>query len=110
MAYKWKPSKSAKREFASSMKNDPQFAADYYARKEVKADKRRSGSQFDYDSAGGSYIPTQAQYHFVSANYGLADTPELRDAFNQVEYGYTCQEKIHHDYIHIVNELIRAQC
>lgn len=107
MAYRWKPSKSAKREFANNMK-DPVFAADYYSRKEARADKRRAGSQFDYSSAGGNYIPTQAQYHFVRANYSLANTPQLRDAFNQIEYGYTCQEKVHHDYIHVVNELIRS--
>lgn len=62
MAYRWKPSKSARRDFAENMKNSD-FSNDYYARKEAKADKRRSGSQFEYQTAGGSYVPTQAQYN-----------------------------------------------
>lgn len=108
MAYRWKPSASQRKAFASNMK-DPGFAKEYQANKDAKAAKKRAGSQFDYGSAGGEYIPTQAQYHFVAQNHHLAVDSKIQDAFNQVSYGYTCNEKIHHDYIHIVNELIRSQ-
>ncbi len=52
MGYKWRPSKPARREFAQNMQN-PDFANQYYARKEEKAEKRRASSKFDYASAGG---------------------------------------------------------
>lgn len=108
MSYKWRLSKSAKREFANKMSTDPQFAADYYARKNAKAEKRRSSSQFDYATAGGNYTPTREQYD-AAITYLQSNTltPQQRDACNQVIYGYTCREKVHHDYIHLVNELRR---
>ena len=106
MSYKWKPSASQKREFAAKMQ-DPEEKAAYYQRKEDKAVKRRLGSNFDYNSAGGKYVPTKAQYDFtMSFNKDL--TPEQREAFNMVQYGYNCQEKVHHDFIHIVNEILRS--
>lgn len=108
MAYKWKPSKTARREFAQKMQNDSDFAAAYYQRKEEKAEKRRAGSSYDYATAGGRYVPTREQHDFCLQNMHLAETSEQQDAFNQVLYGYSCQEKIHHDYIHVVNEIRRA--
>jgi hypothetical protein len=109
MSYKWKPSKTARREFASKM-NDDNFAAEYHTRKQAKADKRRAQSRFDYDTAGGQFIPTKAQYDY-SMNAVLTQdlSIEQMDACNQVIYGFNCQERIDHDFIHVVNELIRSK-
>jgi hypothetical protein len=104
--YKWKPSKTQRRAFAEKM-SDPAEQAAYNARKEEKAKKRRAGSKFDYGSAGGNYVPTLAQYNFCFYNMSSFVTKEEQEAANQVMYGYTTKEKVHHDYIHIVNEKIR---
>lgn len=106
-AYKWKPSASQRREFAQKMKN-PEEKAAYEKRKEEKLDKKRAGSKFDYHSAGGYYKPTKSQYDFVMSNMDLFETNEENDAANQVIYGYVNNEKIHHDFIHVVNEKIRG--
>lgn len=98
---KWSPSKSAKRAFAIRMQ-DPNEQAAYQERKEVKKAKRRSGSAYDYSSAGGNYVPTKAQ---CDAAMIMPDC----EAARHVIQGYTCQEKIHHDHIHVVNEFIRKQ-
>lgn len=108
MGYKWRPSKSARREFANNMK-DADFASDYYARKEAKAEKRRSASKFDYSSAGGNYTATKIQYDEAFRLLGEELTDEQKDACNQIIYSYSCNEKIHHDFIHVVNELIRKK-
>jgi hypothetical protein len=108
MNYKWKPSKTAKREFAQNMQN-PEFANDYYARKEAKADKRRSTSKFDYNSAGGNYIPTKAQHDFCFDHLYLFKEGSDFIASLSVMQGYLDQEKVHHDYIHIVNEKMRTK-
>jgi hypothetical protein len=107
MAYKWKPSKAQKRDFAEKMSNDPMFSADYYNRKKEKEEKRRAGSKFDYKTAGGNYIPTRTQYEFCMFNKPDNLTADQQAACNDVEFGYTNNEKVHHDSIHIVNELIR---
>lgn len=101
---RYRPSKSEKRAFAIRMQDKDEKQA-YEARKEAKAEKRRSTSQFNYSKAGGSYVPTKEQYIFVM-NHDYT-TSEEREAFDMVVYGYSCQEKISHDYIHIVNELRR---
>lgn len=107
MSYKWKPSKSQRKEFAIKMKTDEAFANAYYQRKEQRASKRRSKSEFDYNSAGGYYIPTKIQ-HDAALKLSMDNpTDKQVEACNMVLYGYTCNEKIHHDYIHIVNEYIR---
>lgn len=103
MSYKWKPNTSQRREFAQKM-SDPQEKAAYYAAKEAKAEKRRSNSQFDYNSAGGLYIPTKTQHDAAFKFMSIAPMEA-----NSVIYGYTCQEKIPHDHIHVINELIRKQ-
>ena len=108
MAYKWKPSKSQRREFAIKMSTDNDFASQYYERKEARAERRRASSAFDYASAGGNYVPTKAQYDFVRNNFNLFATNEERNAANQVEFGYSCNEIVHHDNIHIVNEKMRV--
>ena len=101
----WRPSASQRKEFAIRM-SDPDEAKAYQQRKEIKAEKRRSGSNFNYSSSGGSYVPTLAQYQFCM-NHSCTFTPEQEDAANQLIYGYTCQERVSHDYIHVINELIR---
>jgi hypothetical protein len=103
MSYKWKPSKTAKREFAQNMQN-PEFLAAYYGRK--RAEKRRSLSSFDYETAGGNFVPTKIQYDFAMSHSYENDAEKT--AFDMVVYGYGCKEKIHHDYIHIINEKMRA--
>ena len=107
MANKWKPSKSARRAFAQKMQNDSVFADEYEARKKSKSDKRRAKSNFHYQSAGGEFVPTRAQYDFCMQNDYFSDAEKT--AFDMVVYGYSCNEKISHDHIHIVNEKIRAQ-
>jgi hypothetical protein len=108
MGYKWKPSKAQKKEFAQKMQ-DSQFAADYYARKDAKREKKRSGSKYDYRTAGGEYTPTQYQHDMaLKATMSLPLTQEEQNACNIVMAAYSCNEKTHHDNIHIVNELIRS--
>ena len=109
MSYKkkWQPSKAQKREFAQKMQ-DPEFAQAYTQRKEDKANKRRDGSNFDYNSAGGMYVPTKEQHDFCFRNIHLFETPEEQTAMNIVMSSYSINEKCHHDYIHIVNEKRRA--
>jgi|GEM_PF-168341 len=107
MGYKWRPSKSQRREFADKMQNDPEFRQAYYQRKDARANKRRSGSQFDYNSAGGEYVPTKAQNDFCLEHSELFTTNDEKNAMNIVIYGYSLNEKIHHDNIHIVNEKMR---
>lgn len=109
MAYKWKPSQTARREFAQKMQTDSNFAAEYYLRKAKKVENKRASSNFDYETAGGYYIATKAQHDFATFDRTGVESPEQMEACNQVAYSFTCQEKIHHDYIHIVNELIRAK-
>lgn len=106
MAYRWKPSASQRRAFAERMK-DPNEKAAYEARKVARVEKRRASSQFDYETAGGQYVPTREQYDYCMQNMHLADTPAVENAFNSVIYGFTCREKVPHDHIHMVNELRR---
>lgn len=109
MGYKWKPSKTARRDFAIKMQTDSDFTQQYEKRKLDRAEKRRAGSQFDYQSAGGNYVPTKFQHDKASEFLGTKElTPEQQNACNQVMFGWSCSEKVHHDYIHIVNELIRS--
>lgn len=107
--YKWKPSASQRREFAQKMQNDKEFASDYHNRKEVASQKRRSTSKFDYNKAGGNYIPTKDQYGFAIVNVRNLNNVEDEQAFNDVIFGYTNNEKVHHDSIHIVNQYIRKE-
>ena len=106
MSYKWKPSASQRRAFAERMK-DPSEQAAYDARKAAKAEKRRSSSKFDYNTAGGSYVPTKEQHDFCMWNWPADLTNEQNAARDMVLMGYSCGQKVHHDYIHIVNELRR---
>ncbi|WP_163216435.1 hypothetical protein [Bacteroides sp. 224] len=108
MAYKWRPSKTQKRDFAQKMKNDPDYREAYYSRKDQRAKNRRSTSKYEYESAGGYYIPTKAQHDFCAENMHLFVSEVEKLAANTVMHGYSCNEKIHHDDIHIVNEKIRS--
>jgi len=109
MAYKWKPSAAQRRAFAEKMQI-PEEAAAYEQRKTDKANKRRSTSQFDYEKAGGSYVPTKEQHDFCINHYELFASVNEQAAANDVMYGYSCSEKVHHDSIHVVNEKRRALC
>lgn len=111
MSYRWRPSKSQARAFAERMTNDPEFAAAYEARKEAKADKRRANSAFSYDSAGGRFVPHKYQNQTACQMlYGSAKlTAEEDEAARRVTSGFACNERVHHDQIHIVNEWDRRR-
>lgn len=102
---KWTPSAAQRKEFAINMQ-DEDFRNDYEARKAERAANKRATSKFDYATAGGMYVPTKNQHDFVM-NYSENLTAKQQDAFDQITYGYSCKEKVHHDHIHIVNEMIR---
>lgn len=107
MSYKWRPSKSQRREFAQKMQ-DPTERAAYEARKEARAENRRAKSNYNYNTAGGSYKPTAIQYE-TAIKYAAMDlTDKQRQACEQVIYGHTCDETIHHDHIHVINEMMRS--
>jgi hypothetical protein len=86
---------------------DPAERAAYEQRKLERANKRRATSKFDYNSAGGMYVPTRVQYDFCMSHLDLFDTPQEMNAANSVISGFACAMKVHHDDIHIVNEKIR---
>ena len=104
----WRPSKTQRRDFAIKMQTDEQFAAEYNQRKISKAEKKRAGSQFDYSSAGGKYIPTEFQYQ-TAIKILMSDSTdsELRNSANLVLGGFSCSETVHHDHIHRVNQYFR---
>jgi len=91
------------------MQTDAEFAKAYNDRKTAKAEKRRSNSNFDYNTAGGWYLPTKAQHDAAMQMTRTEVTDDQDFAARMVASGYTTGEKIHHDYIHIVNEWRRAQ-
>ncbi len=95
---KWKPSASQRRAFAEKMK-DPTEQTAYLER------KRQKNSYNGFKDR--EFVATKEQHEFAMTfmQSGLKATPEQEDACNQVLYSYSCNEKVHHDYIHIVNEL-----
>ena len=107
MRYKWKPTKAQKREFAERMATDTAYNEAYHQRKEQRAKTRRSTSKFDYQTAGGEYIPTESQNKAAFELLNLNPTPEQEEACNMVLYGYSCKEKVHHDFIHLINNYMR---
>jgi len=109
MRYKWKPTKAQKCEFAERMATDTAYREAYHQRKEQRAEIRRSTSKFDYQTAGGEYIPTESQNKAAFELLNLNPTPEQKEACNMVLYGYSCKEKVHHDFIHPINEYIRSK-
>lgn len=106
---KWTPSKAQKRAFAEKMANDPEFKAAYEARKRAREEKRRASSIFEYSTAGGEFIPTRVQYEEALELLNEATTEEQKAAANIVISGYAFKEKVHHDFIHIVNEYSRTK-
>lgn len=100
---KWKPSKTQRQAFAAKMQ-DPTERQAYEDRKSAKADKRRAGSIYDYNTAGGYYTPTKDQYDTAMSIVGKGIEDE---AANMVIFGYSCGEKVHHDFIHRINEFNR---
>jgi len=104
--YRWKPNKQQREEFKKRMQ-DPNEQAEYLQRKKDREQKRRDSSKFDYQSAGGNYVPTETQYEFCMRNSGKG-TDEQQDAMNILISGFLSDEKVPHDYIHIVNEMIRG--
>lgn len=105
--YKWRPNKQQKKEFKIKMSN-PEYALEYYKRKDEAKKKRRATSSFSYDNAGGMYVATKAQHDFCLGNSDLFVTFEEQRAMNEVLYSFSSQTKVHHDNIHIVNKKIRA--
>lgn len=104
---KWKPSQSQRRAFAERMR-DPEEKAKYEARKLARAEKKRAGSRFGYETAGGKYVPTELQHNravLIVSNQSASS--ELKASANAVISGYLFDEKVHHDHIHIVNEWMR---
>ena len=87
MRYKWKPSKTQKREFAERMATDTAYSEAYHQRKEQRAETRRSTSKFDYQTAGGEYIPTGSQNKAAFELLNLNPTPEqpIKVSFKEVE-------------------------
>jgi hypothetical protein len=108
MKYKWKPSKAQRREFAERMATDTAYNEAYNQRKEQRAVNKRTTSKFDYQTAGGEYIPTEYQNKVAFELLNLNPTAEQEEACNMVLYGYSCKEKVRHDFIHIINEYIRT--
>lgn len=109
MGYKWKPNKSQREAFKTRMA-DPKEKEAYELAKEQKMANKRSKSKFDYKTAGGFYVPTKEQYEFVMQNMDLFKTDEEITAANIVVGGFSCNEKVNHDFIHIVNEKRRTVC
>lgn len=105
-SWKWKPSVSQKKAFAERMK-DPLEKDAYEKRKQDKVEKRRADSKFDYNTAGGYYMPTKIQHDFAFNHPELFKTMDEKIAANEVMNGYSLKEKVHHDNIHIVNEKLR---
>jgi len=109
MGHKWKPTQAQRREFAERMATDTAYSDSYYQRKKKVAEKKRSASKFDYQTAGGEYIPTESQFKAAFDLLNLNPTAEQKEACNMVWYGYSCEEKVHHDFIHLINEYIRSK-
>ena len=107
MGYKWKPNKAQRREFAERM-NNPEEKEAYEQRKSEKAEKRRKNSKFDYESAGGSFVPTLHQYESALTFMGTVLTDEQENACQLIIMAYTNNDKTHHDNIHVINEMIRG--
>lgn len=103
MRYNWKPSKTQNREFALCMANATAYSKADHQRKEQRAETRRSASKFDYQTAGGEYIPTESQNKAAFELLNLNPTSVQKEDCNMVLYGYSCKEKVHHDSIHLIN-------
>ena len=108
MRFKYRPSKHKRKEFAQKML-DPSFREEYEKRKRQKEEKKSASSKFDYETAGGYYIPTKHQYKSAIELLQNEDklTQDQKSACNMVIYGFSTSSKVSHDNIHIVNDLRR---
>ena len=99
MGYRWKPNASQRREFAERMKDHDEREA-YETRKREKA---------MYDNwKDKDFVPTREQFDFCWKYGNFFETREEQDARNFVMSAYTCNEKVNHAFIHIVNEKRRG--
>jgi len=106
MAYKWRPNKAQKAEYAAKMQ-DPTFVA-AKANKVLEAQiKRNESSKFSYATAGGMYVPTETQYSTAICLMQSNPTDTQKNAANSVISAYMSGLKCHHDSIHIINEFLR---
>lgn len=106
MGYKWKPSASQRRAFAERMQ-DPNEQAAYNQRKQDKKDKFYQS--LETKNTGCSFTPTKEQHDFAMFNRPNDITPEQMDACIQVISAFSCNEKVDHYYIHIVNDMRRKE-
>lgn len=97
--YKWKPNATQRREFAERMK-DPEEQKAYSERKYAKTHYNIDDSR---SFANGSFVPTEMQYKIAINMLNQELSNEEFNAATQVSSAYICQDKTHHDYIHIVN-------
>ena len=107
MARTWKPTAAQKKAFAERMQNET-LKKEYESKKEAKQIKRRANSKFDYATAGGEFIPTKKQYMAAFKLLQTDITDELATASRMVMNGHSGDYKVHHDYIHLINEFIRS--
>lgn len=61
MAYKWKPTKAQRREFAERMATDTAYSEAYHQRKEQRAEKKRSTSSLITKLQGANTYPQEAK-------------------------------------------------
>jgi hypothetical protein len=95
MGYKWRPNASQRKAFAEKMK-DPD---------EQKAYQERKYFNHSYEGfKDKNFIPTKEQHDFCFNHMELFTTIEEQSAMNEIMSSYVCQEKVNHQYIHIVNE------
>jgi len=64
-------------------------------------------SRFSYKTAGGYFIPKYHQYIYSMNHLNASRCTEQIEAMEKVIDGYILQAPIHHDYIHVVNQMIR---
>jgi len=95
MGYKWRPNKSQRKAFAIKMQ-DPENREIY----ESKMAKERT---YEYWK-DKNFVPTKEQHDFCLEYINLFVTSEEKEAVGAVMYGYSCNEKVNHSHIHIINE------
>lgn len=99
MGYKWKPNATQRRAFAEKMKDENERKA----YEERKFQKRLYDNWKDKD-----FIPTKEQNDFCFQNMDKVNGDQ-QNAFNMVISAYGLNEKVNHEYIHIVNQLRRKE-
>lgn len=93
--YKWKPNASQRHAFAEKMK-DPE---------EKKAYEEQKAFKCSYEGfKDKNFVPTKEQHDFCFTHPELFITIEEQDTMNIVCSGFSCNEKVDHNMIHIINE------